>query len=69
MLFWVLLDLSEANTVKRLRYENGDLDATDAHILGALVDDARISIADLARSVGLSPPSVSEGLSAWRKSA
>ncbi|MET4491216.1 Lrp/AsnC family transcriptional regulator [Bradyrhizobium sp. LA7.1] len=46
--------------MKRLRYENGDLDAIDARILGALVDDARISIADLARSVGLSPPSVSE---------
>ena len=39
---------------------NGDLDATDVRILNALVDDARISIADLARSVGLSPPSVSE---------
>jgi Lrp/AsnC family leucine-responsive transcriptional regulator len=60
MLGWVFIDLSEANNVKRLRYENGDLDATDARILGALVDDARISIADLARSVGLSPPSVSE---------
>ena len=46
--------------MKRLRYENGDLDATDVRILNALVDDARISIADLARSVGLSPPSVSE---------
>jgi Lrp/AsnC family transcriptional regulator, leucine-responsive regulatory protein len=46
--------------VKRLRYENGDLDPTDARILGALVKDARISIADLARSVDLSPPSVSE---------
>jgi len=46
--------------VKRLRYENSALDATDARILDALVNDARISIADLARSVGLSPPSVSE---------
>ncbi|UPK35105.1 Lrp/AsnC family transcriptional regulator [Bradyrhizobium sp. 186] len=46
--------------MKRLRYENGDLDATDARILDALVVDARISIADLARSVGLSSPSVSE---------
>ena len=46
--------------MKRLRYENGDLDATDVRILNALVDDARTSIADLARSVGLSPPSVSE---------
>ena len=46
--------------MKRLRYENGALDATDARILDALVKDARVSIADLARSVGLSPPSVSE---------
>jgi Lrp/AsnC family leucine-responsive transcriptional regulator len=46
--------------VKRLRYEIGALDATDARILDALVNDARVSIADLARSVGLSPPSVSE---------
>ena len=46
--------------MKRLRYENGDLDATDVRILNALVDDAWISIADLARSIGLSPPSVSE---------
>src|SRR3981081_584433 len=54
------LTLSKVNYMKRLRYENGDLDATDARILGALVNDARISIADLARSVDLSPPSVSE---------
>jgi Lrp/AsnC family transcriptional regulator, leucine-responsive regulatory protein len=46
--------------VKRLRYENGDIDTTDARILDALVDDARTSMADLARLVGLSPPSVSE---------
>jgi Lrp/AsnC family leucine-responsive transcriptional regulator len=46
--------------IKRLRYENGDLDAVDARLLEALVADARTSVADLARSVGLSPPSVSE---------
>ena len=46
--------------MRRLRYENGDLDATDARILEALIDDARITIAKLARTVGLSPPSVSE---------
>ncbi len=46
--------------MRRLRYENADLDATDARILEALIDDARISIAELARTVGLSPPSVSE---------
>lgn len=46
--------------MKRLRYEGGKLDATDVRILDALIEDARISIAELARSVGLSPPSVSE---------
>jgi Lrp/AsnC family leucine-responsive transcriptional regulator len=46
--------------MKRLRYENGDLDATDLKLLDALVADARTSIADLARLVGLSSPSVSE---------
>ena len=46
--------------MRRLRYENPDLDATDARILEALIDDARITIAKLARTVGLSPPSVSE---------
>lgn len=47
-------------SVKRLRYENGDLDAVDASILKALIADARVSIAELARTVGLSAPSVSE---------
>jgi Lrp/AsnC family leucine-responsive transcriptional regulator len=46
--------------MKRLRYENGTLDAIDVRILDALVADARVSVADLARAVGLSPPSVSE---------
>ena len=46
--------------LNRLRYETAKLDATDLRILEALVNDARVSIADLARSVGLSPPSVSE---------
>lgn len=46
--------------MKRLRYENGDLDPVDARILGALAKDARSSIAELARLVGLSAPSVSE---------
>ena len=51
---------SKANRVKRLRYETGGLDATDALILDALIMDARISIAEIARRVGLSAPSVSE---------
>jgi len=46
--------------MKHLRYQNSELDATDARILEALIEDARISIAELARSVRLSPPSVSE---------
>ena len=46
--------------MKRLRYEDGPLDAVDARILKALAEDARISVADIARLVGLSGPSVSE---------
>lgn len=46
--------------MKRLRYETGPLDAVDARILRALVEDARTSTAELARRVGLSPPSVAE---------
>ena len=46
--------------MKRLRYENGPLDATDTAILEALTRDARISMAELARLVGLSAPSVAE---------
>jgi Lrp/AsnC family leucine-responsive transcriptional regulator len=46
--------------VKRLRYENGGLDAADTLILETLAADVRISLAELARRVGLSAPSVSE---------
>ncbi|MDQ0474261.1 Lrp/AsnC family transcriptional regulator [Labrys wisconsinensis] len=46
--------------MKRLRYENGGLDAVDARLLDILARDARTSLAQLARAVGLSPPSVSE---------
>lgn len=46
--------------MKRHRYENGNLDAIDANLLEALSANARISNAELARLVGLSPPSVSE---------
>jgi Lrp/AsnC family transcriptional regulator, leucine-responsive regulatory protein len=46
--------------VKRLRYENGEIDTVDVRILGALAGDARVSVADLARLVGLSAPSVAE---------
>ena len=46
--------------MKRLRYENGPLDAIDAKLLEALGANARISNAELARLVGLSSPSVAE---------
>ena len=46
--------------MKRLRKGNTGLDALDARILAALAKDARTSVAELARLVGLSPPSVAE---------
>ncbi len=46
--------------MKRLRYVTGPVDAIDARILDQLVADARTSIAEIARTVGLSAPSVSE---------
>jgi Lrp/AsnC family leucine-responsive transcriptional regulator len=46
--------------VKRLNYENGKLDDIDARLLTALVANARVATTELARIVGLSPPSVAE---------
>ncbi len=46
--------------MKRLRTEISGVDLIDVTILKALARDARISMADLAREVGLSPPSVAE---------
>lgn len=46
--------------MKRLGNEKNRLDEVDTRLLRALADDARRSIADLARTVGLSSPSVSE---------
>jgi Lrp/AsnC family transcriptional regulator, leucine-responsive regulatory protein len=46
--------------MKRLLFENGSIDDIDRRLLEALNHDARQSVADLARLVGLSPPSVSE---------
>src|SRR5919197_914374 len=51
---------SKAIAMKRLRYENGEVDAIDVKLLNALADNARISIADLARLVKLSAPTVGE---------
>ncbi len=48
--------------MKRLRYENGAIDPVDRKLLSALIDNARISTAELARTVGLSAPSVAERL-------
>lgn len=46
--------------MKSLRNKNGLPDLTDGRILQALIEDARISTAEIARKVGLSAPSVSE---------
>jgi Lrp/AsnC family transcriptional regulator, leucine-responsive regulatory protein len=46
--------------LNRLRFENTALDEIDAEILVTLSVEARMTIADLARRVGLSAPSVAE---------
>lgn len=46
--------------MRRLRFQNGPIDTVDAAILRLLARDARITMSDLARTVGLSPPSVAE---------
>jgi DNA-binding Lrp family transcriptional regulator len=46
--------------MNRLWFENGGLDQIDAELLATLATDGRITIADLARKVGMSPPSVAE---------
>lgn len=46
--------------MKRLPIENAALDAVDLRILGLLLKDARISVAEIARKVKMSAPSVSE---------
>jgi Lrp/AsnC family leucine-responsive transcriptional regulator len=51
---------SKDSIVKRLRSEVIRIDSTDGAIIEALSRDARISMADLARDVGLSPASVTE---------
>lgn len=45
---------------KRLRNESADLDGVDMRILRILAEDARMSVAEIARAVGMSAPSVSE---------
>jgi Lrp/AsnC family leucine-responsive transcriptional regulator len=46
--------------MKLLPIEGNGLDAIDMRILRILLDDARTSVADIARAVGMSAPSVSE---------
>ncbi|MGF1625263.1 MAG: Lrp/AsnC family transcriptional regulator [Alphaproteobacteria bacterium] len=46
--------------MKRLRFKTGFIDAVDSAILRTLAEDARVTMADLARAVGLSAPSVTE---------
>jgi Lrp/AsnC family transcriptional regulator, leucine-responsive regulatory protein len=46
--------------VKRLRHQTGRPDQVDAAILRTLATDARTSMSDLAKLVGLSAPSVAE---------
>lgn len=46
--------------MKRLRFKNSGIDAVDIKILRALCADARLTMANLARMVGLSAPSVTE---------
>jgi Lrp/AsnC family leucine-responsive transcriptional regulator len=50
---------------RRLERVNGigsELDATNRRLLAELQDDARLSLAELGRRVGLSPPAVAERL-------
>jgi Lrp/AsnC family leucine-responsive transcriptional regulator len=51
-----------ASPAKNLKIKNSALDETDQALIGLLADNARLSTAELARSVGLSAPSVAERL-------
>jgi Lrp/AsnC family leucine-responsive transcriptional regulator len=46
--------------MKRLRNESGEIDSIDAKILMTLSLDARTSLAEIGRIVGMSAPSVAE---------
>ncbi len=46
--------------MRRLRFRSGPLDAVDTALVRFLARDARATMTDLARAVGLSPPSVAE---------
>jgi len=51
-----------ANSAKNLKIKNSVLDEIDQALIALLADNARLSTAELARSVGLSAPSVAERL-------
>ncbi|MBX4959616.1 Lrp/AsnC family transcriptional regulator [Rhizobium lentis] len=52
--------MSKAKIPQNLQTRKSTLDEIDARILSALNSDARLSISELARLVGMSPPSVSD---------
>ncbi|MFC3058374.1 Lrp/AsnC family transcriptional regulator [Paenirhodobacter populi] len=54
--------MSKESATHYLRSETSLLDATDARLLEALCQDARQPLAELARLVGMSAPSVAERL-------
>lgn len=56
----ILLSMSKVKATKILQIEKSTLDGIDARILVALDADARLSMSELARLVGMSAPSVSE---------
>ena len=51
-----------ATAAKNLKMKNSGLDEIDQALIGLLTNNARLSTAELARSVGLSAPSVAERL-------
>lgn len=55
-----LLAMSKAKASQNLQTGKSTLDETDARILAALDSDARLSMSELARLVGMSAPSISE---------
>ncbi|PBC10692.1 Lrp/AsnC family transcriptional regulator [Mesorhizobium sp. WSM3859] len=52
--------MTKAKPPRNLQSRNSTLDETDARIVAALDSDARLSMSELARLVGMSAPSVSE---------
>lgn len=55
-----MLSGSHRNPGNSLQSDGDLLDATNQQVLAILTDDARISVSELARRVGMSPPAVRE---------